>query len=122
MLAKTDDRHAKLVTGFFLRWVKKSHQALVQLNDLDIAESGTIDLPVTGCPAHSTYQIEERYSSSERIRLETKTGRKHQVRVHCAQGLGAPIVGDVLYGLDETDSKGGRFCLHSLSLHIPGLL
>lgn len=25
-------------------------------------------------------------------------GRKHQLRLHCAQGLGAPILGDARYG------------------------
>jgi 23S rRNA-/tRNA-specific pseudouridylate synthase len=58
--AKTDDRHAKLGSDFFLRRVKKSYQASMQINDVDIAESGTIDLPVTGRPAPSTYRIEER--------------------------------------------------------------
>lgn len=33
-----------------------------------------------------------------RVRLEPETGRTHQLRVHCAQGLGASIVGDSLYG------------------------
>ena len=29
------------------------------------------------------------------------TGRTHQLRVHCASGLGTPIVGDPKYGIDE---------------------
>lgn len=33
-----------------------------------------------------------------RVRLEPETGRTHQLRVHCAQGLHASIVGDSLYG------------------------
>lgn len=39
-----------------------------------------------------------RYS---RVRCELETGRQHQIRVHLAS-LGAPIVGDKLYGPDET--------------------
>ncbi len=33
-----------------------------------------------------------------RVRFEPLTGRSHQLRVHAASGLGAPIVGDPLYG------------------------
>lgn len=34
------------------------------------------------------------------VKLFPRTGRTHQLRIHCAhhKGLGAPIVGDVLYG------------------------
>ncbi|KAM4088763.1 hypothetical protein ACB094_07G096300 [Castanea mollissima] len=32
------------------------------------------------------------------IELSPLTGRKHQLRVHCAEALGTPIVGDLKYG------------------------
>lgn len=46
-----------------------------------------------------------------RLALYPKTGRTHQLRVHCAHqdGLGAPILGDPLYG----NEKASRLYLHA---------
>lgn len=41
--------------------------------------------------------------------LFPETGRKHQLRVHCAQGLGTPILGDIRYGPDDTLRTRGLF-------------
>ena len=43
-----------------------------------------------------------------RVHLYPKTGRTHQLRVHVAQALGCPIVGDRLYGTPAT-----RLMLHA---------
>ena len=45
------------------------------------------------------------------IHLFPKTGRTHQLRVHCAhqEGLNAPILGDPLYG----NEKASRLYLHA---------
>ncbi len=57
------------------------------------------------------------------VNLYPKTGRTHQLRVHCAhaEGLGCPIDGDPFYsrlGL-AGESDATRLCLHAASLTIP---
>lgn len=50
------------------------------------------------------------------VRLTPKTGRTHQLRVHLAH-LGAPIVGDDLYG--EVSPLIARHALHAAELRFP---
>ena len=47
------------------------------------------------------------------LRLKLETGRKNQIRVHCAES-GNPIVGDKKYG--SQSSAAGRLCLHASKL------
>jgi 23S rRNA-/tRNA-specific pseudouridylate synthase len=127
VLAKTNDMHAKIVTEFFLRRAKKSYQAVV-VAAKDMPDRGEISLSVGGRPASSKFVVEDRINSIyARLRVETLTGRKHQVRVHCAQGLQTPILLDALYGdeslvypepIAEFSQSGQRFFLHASSLEI----
>lgn len=50
-----------------------------------------------------------------RLELRPHTGRTHQLRVHCSQGLGAPIVGDDIYGNGGTQGYS-TLCLHAQKL------
>lgn len=52
------------------------------------------------------------------LELAPKTGRTHQLRVHCAEGLGTPILGDGKYGGQEAFSFGRK----SLHLHARALI
>jgi 23S rRNA-/tRNA-specific pseudouridylate synthase len=150
VLAKSDECHARLVTDFFLRRNSKSYLALIPTSvhddddgasfvpkELQEGDSGTIELPVEGRPAKSLYRVERMYDSCfgkpmTLIRVTTVTGRKHQVRIHLAKGLGRPIFMDPLYGDHKTNSftdeelserlpKDGkqRFFLHAASLELP---
>ena len=65
-----------------------------------------------GKEAITEYEVlgsEERHHL--RLALFPKTGRTHQLRVHCAhhEGLNAPILGDPLYG----NEKAPRLYLHA---------
>ncbi|KAI8598854.1 pseudouridine synthase [Dissophora ornata] len=55
------------------------------------------------------------------LHLYPQTGRKHQLRVHCAQLLNAPILGDIKYAteMDRRDSKQRpRIYLHMAELKL----
>lgn len=135
VLAKTDELHLKLVALFFLRRVKKKYLALVPgsntTNNMSGGEgagsdyrpvpftmgsTGTINVPVDGRPAHSRYRVVKLFGKQNQsstpeallLEVETLTGRKHQVRVHCAS-LGHPIFLDPMYYSSESNqSKRGK--------------
>ena len=115
VLGLTDQAHDRLSLDFEQRKVHKEYEALV--DGLLLGESGAIDLPIrldvenrphqivdfengkNACTQWNRLCIENRFSRKvTRLRLIPKTGRTHQLRVHCAQGLGMPILGDALYG------------------------
>ncbi|XP_057963538.1 RNA pseudouridine synthase 4, mitochondrial [Malania oleifera] len=56
------------------------------------------DRPVSSQHAITEYQVIESSHGCTWLELSPRTGRKHQLRVHCAEVLGTPIVGDYKYG------------------------
>jgi len=114
LIAKTDEAHWRLAGQFERRTIKKTYMALVHgLVELD---SDLIDAPLAvhprirekyavrediGKPAQTVYTVLERFpvgrSGYTLLDLGPKTGRTHQLRVHCAH-IGHPIVGDTTYG------------------------
>ena len=89
-------------------------------------EEGTINEPVARCeesiikrkispqgkPAITYYKVEEKKEDKCMVRVDIKTGRTHQIRLHMAH-IGHPVWGDFLYG-EEID--GVRCCLHCESV------
>lgn len=117
LVTKDDDVRHHLGVQFEQRTVEKHYLAIV--HGVVPAERGVIDAPLgparrsavqirmavvepgTGLPSRTEYTVLERHADRTLLALHPLTGRQHQLRVHLAQ-LGFPIVGDKIYGSDET--------------------
>ena len=78
--------------------------------ELDLTSRYKVKMRISDGPtslrAATRFHVEDTCTSETgvvyaRIRCELETGRQHQIRVHLA-ALGTPIVGDKLYGPDES--------------------
>lgn len=114
MIAKTEFAYHRLQKAFLNHQIQKKYVAII--SGKVIPEKGIISLPLMpdyldrprqivdhelGKEAITEYEVLEPVDDSHlRIALYPKTGRTHQLRVHCAhqEGLNAPILGDPLYG------------------------
>ena len=132
VLGLTKEAHDRLSRDFENRNVHKEYEALV--DGLILEQSGTIELPIRLDVDNRPHQIVdfengkpaitdwvrlsiENISGSKvtRLRLIPRTGRTHQLRVHCASGLKCPILGDALYG-KESIKKAPHLMLQARSL------
>ena len=130
IIAKTEFAYHRLQKEFLNHRVQKKYIAIIsekEISGKDIPEKGIISLPLMpdyldrprqivdheqGKEAITEYEVLEPVDDSHlRIALYPKTGRTHQLRVHCAhqEGLNAPILGDPLYG----NEKAARLHLHA---------
>ena len=143
VVAKDHKTLLSLAQSFHDRHVKKEYLALV--HGRLSADSGVIDAPIgrhsvdrkkmsvqspRGKHALTHYRVEKRFGLSTLVRCDIKTGRTHQIRVHCLS-MGHPVVGDAVYQLPrktrvtqilETERKilgeTERQMLHAFSLEI----
>ncbi|QIR15379.1 RluA family pseudouridine synthase [Shewanella aestuarii] len=131
VIALNQQANKALVQQFINRTVTKRYIALI--DGCPAQDSGTINLPLRvdlndrpkqvvcyehGKHAQTDWCIYKKYTSKTLLHLYPKTGRTHQLRMHCAHhlGLGMPIVGDDLYG-----TQADRLHLHAefLGFHHP---
>lgn len=123
LLAKNNAAHAELLTQFYQRSVVKTYWALL---DGTLPASGSESTPLDGRSATSEYEVMETFIgqswSYSLVRVEPKSGRKHQIRRHMAL-LGAPLVGDPLYRTARTkhiNPNPPECVLKALSVGKPG--
>ncbi len=110
VIAKNDLTHESLSRQFKMRKIHKAYLALVygEMN----APEGVINLPIgrhptdrkkmstqsrRSQPTDTRWKVKEAFSGVTLLEIDLKTGRTHQVRVHCA-AIGHPVVGDGKYG------------------------
>ncbi len=133
VLARTLPMARWLTEAFRLRKVQKTYLAIVC--GIPDQKEGVISLPLSkkpggekirvdqeaGLPAVTHYHVigtfEDRLTLLD---LTPETGRTHQLRVHLAEGLKTPILGDGKYGGKEAFPYGRTpLHLHARSLTFP---
>jgi 23S rRNA pseudouridine1911/1915/1917 synthase len=123
IVAKNDAAHHNLSRQFKSRQIKKEYLALV--HGILKTATGSIKLPIgrhpldrkrmstvshKGRTAETVWRVKEEFQGFTLLSLDLKTGRTHQIRVHCA-ALHHPIVGDKVYRprkLEKTIVKGHK--------------
>jgi 23S rRNA pseudouridine1911/1915/1917 synthase len=110
VVAKNARSHDDLSRQFKARKIEKHYLALVTGSPK--TEAGRIELPIgrhpverkkmstrsrRGREALTLWKVRERFVGATLIDVELKTGRTHQIRVHC-HAMGFAIVGDPVYG------------------------
>lgn len=128
VFALTKRANKSLQKQFISRGVQKRYVAL--LDGAIEGMTGDIKLPMRGdpvdrprqlvCyehgkPAETYWEAISTLNGKTKLYLYPKTGRTHQLRVHCAHqlGLNTPMVGDTLYG-----EKADRLHLHAERLEL----
>ena len=125
-----------LMNQFRDRSVNKHYQAVVRLpvdqtwvvgraferrSYLRHRRGKTEEVRSGGKPSESKFEVLEIDGRLALVHASPKTGRTHQLRVHLA-ALGAPIVGDDLYGPSDRahrpDAEPTRLWLHSDGLEV----
>jgi len=116
LIGKDPITQPRFVQQFENRAVVKEYLALV--HGVIDEDQGEINLPIgvasgsaiymkrginvkKGQPARTGFQVEKRMDRFSLVRLRLYTGRHHQLRVHLSS-INHPIVGDKVYGHDET--------------------
>ena len=85
-----------------------------------LKDKGYIESHIENKSSSTEYTVIKRlnsikYKSLNLVELIPFTGRRHQLRIHLAS-IGAPIFGDLKYGVEGLTGKGNGLYLHASSL------
>ncbi len=128
LLTRPGEINAYLDAAFKARTVDKEYLAWVHHGEV-LAAQGSIDARLGrhdrrrdlmqvvekgGQTALTHYRVLEKRGRNTLVQLQPVTGRMHQLRVHLAH-LGAPVIGDRLYG----GLAAERLMLHARRISLP---
>ena len=128
LLGRNPKARARFQQAFESEVVEKTYLAV--LAGVPEGSEGLIDLPLAkvssaeegwrmvpddqGKRAQTRWKLVAEKDGQSLVEFRPLSGRTHQIRVHAARGLGAPVAGDPVYG-----AAGGPMLLHSWRLVVP---
>ncbi len=133
LLSRNPKAHARFQQAFEQGLVTKRYVALLEgvpaeeqgriemaLGKVSTAETGwrmveDADGSLKGKASRTAWRVLSVRDGRALVEFLPETGRTHQIRVHAATGLGAPVVGDAVYG--RADKLG--MMLHAQKLVVP---
>lgn len=132
VIAKKPNALKQIQEQFKEKHVEKTYHALVHGHWPE--ELTTMDAPLRknqlssgervvvvdkqGKAAETGFRVLQRLNESSLVEASPKTGRTHQIRVHC-QYAGHPIIGDAKYGPKQPVAalkKAKKLCLHAAKI------
>ena len=116
-----DKRYLLLVKGCWADPVR--HVKLPLFKYLQESGERRVRVSDEGKPSYTVFRLIARWERFSLLEAELRTGRTHQIRVHCAH-LGFPIAGDDKYGdfaFNKAIQKEGlkRMFLHAWKMTLP---
>jgi tRNA pseudouridine32 synthase / 23S rRNA pseudouridine746 synthase len=133
LMARSAYAQRTLAIAFEKRFIEKKYIAIV--SPITSGDYGEISLPLIcdwpnrprqivdhtiGKPSLTRWRVlsQDAQANTTRVELSPVTGRSHQLRVHMNE-IGHPILGDSLYGTDESKRASPRLLLHASWLRFP---
>ena len=117
LIGKTSASIIALNQLFENKKIQKNYHAIT-IGEME--KNGKIELPIDSKTAYTSYEViktvsSERFSILNLVKLEPKTGRKHQLRKHLL-AINNPILGDKEHFIDGLILNGKGLYLHASTL------